>query len=109
MVARQRAGGGQGVHQSQACRRAVRHAYRHGAVQFDHRRPRQGGEFAVQPGDRRPVGVLGARGARVPGGDRRLQLIRPGIAVAQGGVENLAALADLRAVPPGPVLLVQGH
>jgi hypothetical protein len=41
----------------------------------------------------------------VHGGDRRLQLIRPGAAVGKGGGNQGGALVDLGPVPAGAVLL----
>jgi len=109
VIAGQRPGAGQGVHEGESRRRPVGHAHGDGPVQLDHGRRRELAELGVQPGDQPPVGVSGPRGGRVAGGDRRLQLVRPGVAGFGGGLEDLTALVDLRAVPSRAVLVLQGH
>ena len=63
--------------------RAARHRQRDRVVERDHRVRRDPLEHAVQRDDLRPVGVLGARGLVVDGGDRRLQLVGAGHGVRQ--------------------------
>ena len=62
----------------------------------------------VKAHDARPIGVGGRRGARVAGGDRGLQHVRPRRA-AEGrrAVERCEPAVDEQAVPEGPVLLEQ--
>ena len=52
-------------------------ATRDRVVERDHRVRREALEQLVEREDLRPVGLLGARGLGVDGGDRRLQLVRP--------------------------------
>ena len=70
--------------------------HRDGAVERDDRRGLQPLERGVEQLDLRPVGVLGARGARVQRRDRRLDLIGPGRAVAHRLVEQRQPLVDQR-------------
>jgi hypothetical protein len=58
-----------------------------------------------EPEDLRPVGVVHRLGLVVHGGDRRLQLIRAGAALGEGGGNQGGALIDLGPVPAGAVLL----
>ncbi len=43
------------------------------------------------------------------GGDGGLDLVRPGLPAAEGGVEHGHALFDAGPVPPGAVLVLEGH
>jgi hypothetical protein len=57
-------------------------------------------QLAVKRGDLPPVGFARAGRARVAGGDRRVQLVRPRSPGTQRRLEQCFALGDLRLVPP---------
>jgi hypothetical protein len=61
-------------------------------------------EHVVQREDLRPVGLVGARRFVVDRGDRRLQLIRAGRSLAEGGGDQAHALVDLSCVPQVAIL-----
>src|SRR5439155_294984 len=81
-----------------ACRRPV---------ELEHRRWSDLREHRVERGDLPPGGVLSAPGARVHGGDRRLQRVRSERSVAQNPFQQGRPFFDLRAVPARPVLLLE--
>ena len=80
-----------------------------GVVEHDDRRGLHGEEARVERDDLRPVGVVGARGARVQRRDRRLQREGVGGAAAQRLLDEREALADLRLVPARAILLLEQH
>ena len=61
-------------------------------------------EHVVQGEDLRPVGLVGARSFVVDRGDRRLQLVRAGRCLAEGGGDQPHALVDLPGVPQVAIL-----
>src|SRR6266516_1075594 len=97
------------VDEAQAGLWAFRHRDRGGPIQLDHRRGLHAHELPVERRDRRPVGVLGARGARVEGGDRRLQGVRPRTARRARPLVQRETLTHLRPIPAAPILRLEEH
>src|SRR3954470_19638498 len=90
-----RVAGAKRVRVGEAGGRALGHPDRGGAVELDDRRgggggerAGEGGERAVEGGDLAPVGVRGARRARVQAGDRGLDLVRPRGAEEERAIEQ---------------------
>ena len=59
-----------------------------GAVERDDRRRLEAFELGVEVGDLGPVGVFGASGGAVEGGDGGLELVRTSAAHAEGAVDE---------------------
>ena len=96
-----------GVEDRQAGRRAFRHGHRDRTVRLRDGTGLIADELAVQGGNLPPVGCAGRGGARVAGRDGGVQLVGPGAAGAQRGLEQPFTLRDLGPVPFGPVLVRQ--
>ena len=97
------------IEQVQPRRRALGHGHRGRPVRGHHRRRLVAEQFAVQHGDLRPVGVRGGAGTGMAPGDRGLQLVGPGPAVAQRLGQQGLALVDLGLVPARAILIRQQH
>src|SRR5262249_57536244 len=92
--------------QVQAALDLAGHGERYRAVQLDHGRRMHAREDRVERGDLTPVRGRGAGRLRVDGRDGRLQGVSSGGAatLAQSGLHEADALADLRAIPPASIL-----
>lgn len=100
---------GDGVEHGEPGGRAVDHRGGHRPVDGDDRVAGDGLQQPVQAEDLPPVGGPGGGGLGVHGGDRGLQLERPGRPGPQRRRGQGGALLDRGAVPAGAVLLVEGH
>ncbi len=97
---------GDRVDQREAGLRAVRHAMGHGAAEVDNRRGRHFAQPIIEARDPLPVGVLGAWGPRMTGGDRGLERAKSiGTAEGLGPFERSEAAADQQLVPACTILL----
>ena len=65
-------------------------------------------EGLVQEGDLIPIGLRETAGFIVQGADRRLNLIRTKLLLAQGSGQDLLSLSALTAIPQTAILLLQG-
>ena len=73
-----------------------------GMASFEHVLPAD-----IAQGSPGMVAFGGVRGLAMTGGDRGLELIRPGLLTAQCGLQQPDALGDLRGVPARSVLILQ--
>jgi hypothetical protein len=78
---------------------------RDGPVERDDRGRCDGRELVVQGQDLAPVGVCGSGRVGVYGGDRRLDLVRPGAVAAQARPYDVVPLDDELPLPLRPVLV----
>ena len=109
MVARQRAGGVERVHQTEPRLGAVGHRHRDRVVQLHDRRRGHRSQLGVQLHDPAPVRRGGVGRPNVAGRDRRLDLVRTRPAEARGGVERGETVGDRLGVPTSAVLVVERH
>src|SRR4030081_13615 len=94
------------VAEGQAGRRPLGHGDRDGPLSLDDRARVVRQQLAVQDRDLPPVGVGGAGGGRVGGGDRRPELVRARPPHPQRVDQEAFAFLDHALVPAGPVLLL---
>ena len=88
------------VQDDETGRRALGHRDRDRPVRLDDRGRLVPDQLPVQRCDLPPVGLVRAGRAGVAGGDRGVQLVRPGPPRAQRPLKQQLAFGDLRAVPP---------
>src|SRR5712691_8647262 len=99
--------GREGVEEAEARGGAFGHGDGDGVVQGDDRGGEALEEEGVERGDLAPIGVGGARSARVDGGDRGLERVGARWAAAERPLDEREALGDLRVVPSRAVLILE--
>src|SRR5260221_8761239 len=88
--------------------RPTGHRHRDGAIERDDRRWTAAIPLVVQRLDLRPVGVRRARRRAVQRRDRRLERVRSPAAAERAG-DELERFIDVRAIPTGPVLVLEQY
>src|SRR5262249_44402184 len=106
MVALERGVGNERIDELETGGWTERHAHRYGAIQFDHGRRRLLGERFVERSDAHPIRFGGGTRARMTGGNRGLQGVRPPRAPQRlRALQGREASADEKLVPARAVLI----